>query len=441
MATLAAMSDDTIQPDRLGIETLAVHAGVRPDPSTGASNVPIYLSSSFVFVDTDHAASLFNLELPGHIYSRISNPTVAAFEERMAALEQGVAGVATASGQAALVLIATTLGGAGSHIVSSSSLYGGTVNFLAHTLPRFGMTTTFVDVRDHGAVAAAITDDTRFLLAETIGNPAMTVADLPALAAIAHDAGIPLVVDNTFATPLLCRPAEWGADIVFHSATKYISGHGSVIGGVVVDAGTFDWATSTPRFPTLTQPYAPYGDVVFVDQFGPAAFAALARAEGVRDFGACMGPETAYRLLEGLETLPVRIRRHSESALAIARHLAGAPGVKEVVYPGLASHPDHDVAGRLMPDGVGGILAFVLDGGREAGRRFIERARLLSHLANVGDTRSLVIHPATTTHAQLTSEDLAAAGIDEGLIRLSVGLEDTRDIIADIDRALAAAVR
>jgi O-acetylhomoserine (thiol)-lyase len=432
------MVDEPIQPDRLGFETLALRAGVESDERTGASNIPIYLSSSFEFEDTEHAASLFNLEIPGHLYSRISNPTVAAFEERMAALENGVAGLAGASGQACFALIALTLAEAGTHIVASTSLYGGTVNFLAHTLPRFGVTTTFVDVHDHDALAGAITPATRFVVAETIGNPAMTVADLPALADVAHGHGVPLVVDNTFASPYLCRPADWGADIVFHSATKYISGHGSVIGGVVVDAGTFDWRGSG-RFPMLTEPYAPYNGIVFVEQYGPAAFGARARAEGLRDFGACMAAEVAYRLLEGLETLPVRMERHVDNAAVIAAHLESAPGVKAVSYPGLASHPEHDLARKLMPKGAGGILAFTLEGGRPAGRRFIESTRVFTHLANVGDSRSLVIHPASTTHAQLDAAALESAGIDEGLVRMSVGLETVDDLVADIDRALRAA--
>ncbi|HSJ33919.1 MAG TPA: O-acetylhomoserine aminocarboxypropyltransferase [Acidimicrobiia bacterium] len=433
------MSEE-IRPDRLGFETLALHAGVEPDPRTGASNVPIYLSSSFVFEDADHAASLFNLEIPGHIYSRISNPTVAAFEERMAALEGGVGAVATASGQAALVLVATTLCESGSHIVASKSLYGGTINFLAHTLPRFGITTTFVDPARPEAVEEAVTDATRFVLAETVGNPTMRVADLPALAEVSHRHGLPLVVDNTFPTPYLCRPVEWGADIVFHSATKHISGHGSVIGGVVVDGGGFDWQASG-RFPSLTEPYAPYGGIVFTDQFGTAAFAARARAEGIRDFGACMSPEVAYRLLEGLETLPARMDRHVANAVRVARYLASAEGVASVSYPGLDSHPDHDLAARLLPQGAGSIMSFVLTGGRDAGRRCIESLRLFSHLANVGDSRSLVIHPASTTHAQLGPQAMAAAGIDAGLVRLSVGLEDPDDLIADLARGLRAATR
>ncbi len=434
------MGDDSIKPDTLGFETLALTAGVPPDPGTGASNIPIYLSSSFVFEDTDHAASLFNLEIPGHLYSRISNPTVAAFEERMAALEGGVAGVATASGQAAFALIATTLTGSGAHIVASTSLYGGTVNFLVHTLPRFGVTTTFVDASDLDAVADAITPQTRLVLAETIGNPAMAVADLPGLAEVAHEAGVPLVVDNTFASPYLCRPAEWGADIVFHSATKFISGHGSVIGGVLVDSGTFDWVGSG-RFPMLTEPYAPYHGIVFTDHFGTAAFAARSRAEGVRDFGACMSPEVAYRLLEGLETLAVRMDRHVRNAGIVARYLEGEEGVESVSYPGLDSHPHHDLAAKLMPRGAGSLMAVTLEGGRSAGQAFIESTRVFTHLANVGDARSLVIHPGSTTHAQLDSDALAAAGISEGLVRISVGLEDPDDLIADLARALRAARR
>ena len=431
---------ESAEPDALGFETLALRAGVRPDPVTGASNVPIYLSSSFVFEDADHAASLFNLELPGHIYSRISNPTVAAFEERMAALEGGVGAVATASGQAALALAITTLTGTGGHVVASTASYGGTVNLLAHTLPRLGITATFVDPTDPGAVVAAIGADTRLVTVETIGNPAMAVADIPAVAEAAHAAGVPLLVDNTFASPYLCRPVEWGADLVFHSATKYISGRGSVIGGVLVDGGTFDWAGSG-RFPELTRPHLPYGGLVFVDQYGPAAFIAKARVEGLRDFGACMGPETAYRLLEGLETLAVRMDRHVANAGVVASHLMASPGVVAVSYPGLANHPGHDLATRLMPRGPGAILSFVLEGGREAGRRFIESLRVFTHLANVGDARSLVVHPASTTHAQLDADALRAAGVDEGLVRLSVGIDDVDDLVADLDRGLEAVRR
>lgn len=402
--------------------------------------MPIYLSSSFVFENAEHAASLFNLEIPGHLYSRISNPTVAAFEERMAALEDGVAAVATASGQAALALIVLTLTASGSQVVASRALYGGTVNVLANTLPRFGVDTVFVDISRPEEVEAAITPATRLVVCETIGNPAMGVPDFEAISAVTRPAGVPLVVDNTFATPALCRPAEWGADIVFHSATKFISGQGSVIGGVVVDAGTFDWAASG-RHRSLTDPHVSYGGLVFTDRFGPAAFAGLARAETLRDFGACMSPEVAYRLLEGLGNLSVRMARHTDNAAVVAAHLEAAPGVERVLYPGLASHPDHDIASRLMPAGTGSILSFVLEGGRDAGRRFIETVRVFSHLANVGDSRSLVIHPASTTHAQLDAAALEQAGVAEGLVRMSVGLEDPDDLIADIDRGLRAARR
>lgn len=426
-----------MQPERPGFDTLAVHAGVRPDPATGARTVPIYLSASFVFEDTDHAASLFNLERPGHIYSRISNPTVAALEERVAALEGGVGAVATASGQAALVLAITTLMGAGGHIVSAAAVYGGTANLFRNTLPRFNITTTFVATGDHEGFKKAITSDTQLVFAETIGNPAMDLLDLEAVALIAHDSGLPLLIDNTFATPYLCRPFSHGADLVLHSATKFLAGHGAVIGGVLVDSGRFDWEGSG-RFPTITEPYPPYHGVVFSQEYGPSAFIARARAEGLRDFGACMGPETAFRILSGIESLPARMDRHTANAERVASFLAQTPEVSWVRYPGHASHPQRTLAKRLLPKGAGGVMAFALKGGREAGRKFIESLEIFSHLANVGDTRSLVIHPASTTHQQLDDEGLAAAGIDQGLVRLSVGLEDPADLIADLRQALAA---
>ncbi|HSJ29081.1 MAG TPA: O-acetylhomoserine aminocarboxypropyltransferase [Acidimicrobiia bacterium] len=429
-----------VRPDTTGFDTLSIHAGARPDPTTGARTTPIHHSASFVFRDTDHAASLFNLEVPGHIYSRISNPTVAVFEQRIAALEGGVAAVATASGQAALHIAITTLMGQGGHIVSSSAVYGGTVNLLDNTLPRFGITTTFVDPRDHAAIAAAITDDTRLVIAETIGNPVMNVLDLPAVAAVAHSAGVPLLIDNTFASPYLCRPIEWGADLVYHSATKFIGGHGVVIGGVLVDGGTFDWEASG-RFPTLTEPYAGYHGIDFVDEFGTGAFAARARGEGLRDFGACMSPDTAFHLIQGCETLPVRMERHVANATRIAEYLEGHEMVRWVAYPGLRSHPDHDLAKRLLPLGAGAILSFGIEGGRAAGARFIESVEVFSHLANVGDLRSLVIHPASTTHQQMSEDQLAAAGIGDDLVRVSVGLEDPADLIADLERALRTAGR
>lgn len=425
------------KPELLNLDTLAVHAGVRPDPVTGAPVPPIYQSAAFVFEDTAHAAALFNLERPGHVYSRISNPTVAVFEERMAALEGGVGAVATASGQAALVLAIVTLLGQGDHLVSSSAIYGGTANLFVHTLPRFGIETTLVDPRDHAGFEEAIRPKTRLVVGETIANPVMAVLDLPAVAEIAHAAGVPLLVDNTFASPVLCRPFEWGADLVLHSATKFIGGHGRVIGGVLVDAGIFDWEQSG-RFPTLTEPYAAYHGIDFVDEFGSGAFIARARAEGLRDFGAAMSPDTAAAMIQGLETLPVRMERHVANARRIVAFLEGADEVAWVSYPGLPSHPDHDLASRLLPAGAGSIFAFGIRGGRDAGARFIESVKLFSHLANVGDVRSLVIHPASTTHQQMTPEQLAASGVGEELVRVSVGLEDPDDLISDLRRALRA---
>jgi len=418
-------------------DTLALHAGQHPDPATGARAVPIYQSTSFVFRDVDHAASLFNLEVGGHIYSRISNPTVAVFEERVAALEEGTGALATSSGQAALHIGIATLMGAGGHIVASTSLYGGTRDMLALTLPRFGIETSFVDPRDHAGFRAAIRPSTQLVLGETVGNPGGEVLDIPAIAAIAHEAGLPLMIDNTFASPVLCRPLTLGADIVFHSATKFIGGHGIAVGGVLVEAGRFDWAASG-KFPTLTEPYAGYHGIDFADEFGPHAFIMRARAEGVRDFGCCMAPQTAFYLLQGLETLPLRMARHVENARKVLAFLRGNPAVERIASPELPEHPDHALAQRLLPKGAGSIFSFDIRGGREAGRQFIERLKLFSHLANVGDAKSLVIHPATTTHAQLDAAALKAAGIGEGMIRLSIGLEDPEDILEDLGQALRA---
>ncbi len=429
-----------VKPDIPSFETLTIHAGAQPDPVTGARTTPIYKTTSFMFESTEHAAALFNLEVPGHIYSRISNPTVAVFEERMAALEGGVGAVATASGQAALFLAVATLMGSGGHIVSSSAVYGGTANLFLHTLPRFGITTTFVDPRDHAAIEAAITDETRLVHGETIGNPSMPVLDIAAVSTIAHRNDVPLMVDSTFASPALCRPIEWGADIVMHSATKFIGGHGTVVGGVLVDGGRFDWEASG-RFPTLTEPYAAYHDIDFVDEFGPAAFVSRARAEGLRDFGAVMAADTAFSMIQGLETLPIRMARHVANATAVAEFLEAAPEVLWVAYPGLDSHPDRELSSRLLPHGAGSIFSFGIRGGRKAGAAFIESLELWSHLANVGDVRSLVIHPGSTTHQQMTADQLAAAGIGEELIRLSVGLEDPDDLIADLRRALKVSQR
>lgn len=418
-------------------DTLAVHAGQQPDPATGARAVPIYQTTSYVFQSTEHAAGLFNLERAGHIYSRISNPTVAVFEERMAALEGGVGAVATASGQAALFLAIATLMGQGGHIVSSARVYGGTHNMLVHTLPRFGITATLVDPRDPDAFRGAIKSQTRLVLAETLGNPGLEVLDIRAIADVAHAAGLPLMIDSTFSTPYLNRPFEWGADIAVHSATKFIGGHGVAIGGVVVDSGRFDWAASG-KFPTLTEPYAGYHGLAFAEEYGPAAFIMRARAEGLRDFGAAMSPQTAFYLLQGLETLPLRMARHVANAEAIAQFLAKHPAVAWVKYPGLESHPDHALARRQFPKGAGAMMSFGVKGGRSAGARLIERLRVFSHLANVGDAKSLVIHPGSTTHQQMSAAELAAAGVGEDLVRLSIGLEDLNDLTEDLDQALKA---
>jgi O-acetylhomoserine (thiol)-lyase len=418
-------------------ETLSLHAGQHPDAATGARAVPIYQTTSFVFDDADHAASLFNLERPGHIYSRISNPTVAVLEERLAALEGGVGAVATASGMAAMHLAIATLAGAGDHIVASASLYGGTVNLLAATLPRFGISTTFVKPRDLGGFRDAIGPHTKLVIGEVLGNPGLEVLDIPAVAAIAHAAGVPLLIDNTFATPYLSRPIAQGADIVMHSLTKWIGGHGIAIGGALVDGGRFDW-DAAGRFPTLTAPYPGYHGLIFTEQFGPAAFIMRARTEGLRDFGACLSPTNAFHLLQGLETLPLRMERHVQNTDAVLAFLGSNEAVAWVTHPRLPSHPDHALAQRLLPNGAGAIISFGIRGGRAAGRKFIESVRLASHLANVGDAKTLVIHPASTTHQQMSAAQLAAAGLGEELVRLSVGLEAAEDIISDIAQALRA---
>ena len=422
-------------------DTLSLHAGAVPDPATGARATPIYQTASFVFPDSDHAAALFNMERAGHVYSRISNPTVAVLEERIAALEGGVGAIATASGQAALHLAIVTLLGAGAHIVASRSLYGGSHNLLDYTLPRFGIRTTFVDARDADAWRAAIRPETRLLFGETLGNPGLDVLDVPRVAAIAHDHGLPLLVDSTFTTPYLMRPFEHGADLVFHSATKFLSGHGVVIGGVLVDAGTFRWdeGAAKGKFPTLTEPYKGFHDMVFSEESTTAAFLLRARREGIRDFGACMAPFTAFQILQGVETLPLRMARHVDNTRRIVAFLREHPLVAAIAYPDLPDHPDHALAARLLPRGAGAVLSFDLAGTRAQGRRFIESLRLFSHLANVGDAKSLVIHPASTTHFRMSAADLERAGITEGTIRLSVGLEHPDDLIEDLGRALYAA--
>ena len=428
------------EPRYLHPDTLSLHAGQRPDSDFGARAVPIYQTTSYLFRDTDHAAALFNLERAGHIYTRISNPTTAVLEERIAALEGGVGAVCTASGQAALHLAVITLMDAGSHIVSSQSIYGGSHNLFMHTLPRFGIETTFVDPRDPEAFRAAIKPNTRLVFAETLGNPGLEVLNIPAVAEVAHAAGLPLLIDSTFATPYLCRPLDHGADLVHHSVTKFLGGHGVAIGGVIVDGGRFDWEASG-LFPTLTEPYAGYHGIDYAEEFGPQAYIMRARTEGLRDFGACMSPTNAFNILQGVETLPVRMERHVANTRAVAAFLQPHEAVERVIYPELDDHPDQELAQKLLPRGAGAILSFELKGGREAGRRFIEALRLFSHLANVGDAKSLVIHPATTTHQQMDAEALAAAGVSEGLVRLSIGLESADDLIDDLGRALKASQR
>ena len=421
-------------------DTLALHAGQRPDAETGARATPIYQSASFAFESAEAAAGLFNLERTGHVYSRLSNPTNAVLEERIAVLDQGVGAVAVASGQAAMHLAVATLMGTGDHIVASRSLYGGTHNLLSYTLPRFGIKTTFVDPRDPAAFAAAIQENTKLVFGEVVGNPGTEVLDIPAIAEVAHAAGIPVMIDATFTTPYLCRPIELGADLVMHSATKFLSGHGIVIGGLLVDGGVFDWAASG-RFPTLAEPFDGFHHLNFAEEFGPAAFIARARREGLRDFGACMAPTTAFHILQGIETLSLRMARHMENAEQIATFLSEQAGVLSVLHPCLPSHPDYELAKKLLPRGAGAVMSFEIAGGREAGVRFIEGLKIFSHLANVGDAKSLVIHPASTTHHRMDAEALVAAGISEGMIRLSIGLEDAADLIKDLKAGLRSAAK
>ena len=421
-----------------GFDTLALHAGAQPDPATGARAVPIHLSTSFVFESSDHAAALFNLERPGHVYSRLSNPTNAVLEQRVAALEGGVGAIAVASGQAALHLAIATLMGAGSHIVASTALYGGSQNLLHYTLRRFGIDTTFVKPGDIDGWRAAIRPNTKLFFGETVGNPGLEVLDIPTVADIAHEAGVPLLVDSTLTSPWLIKPFEHGADLVYHSATKFLSGHGTVIGGVVVDGGSFDWEGSG-RFPELTQPYDGFHNMVFTEESTEGAFLLRARREGLRDFGACMSPHTAWLILQGIETLPLRMERHMRNTEKVVQFLASHPFVERVGHPLLASHPSHQLAQRLLPRGAGSVFSFDLKGNREQGKTFIETLKLFSHLANVGDCRSLVIHPASTTHFRMSDEALAAGGISQGTIRLSIGLEDADDLIDDLKRALKAA--
>lgn len=418
--------------------TLAVHAGQQPDPTTGSRALPIYQTSSYVFHDAAHAARLFGLEEAGNIYTRIMNPTTDAFEQRVAALEGGIAGLATASGMAAETLALTTLAGSGDEIVSTTSLYGGTYTLLSHTLRRLGITTRFVDADDFDGIRAAINDKTRALYTETLGNPKLDVADIETLAKIAHEHKIPFIIDNTAASAALVRPIEWGADIVVNSATKFLGGHGTSIGGVIVDAGKFDWAASG-RFKEFTEPDPSYHGLIYTEAFGPAAFIGKARVQGLRDTGAALSPFNAFLLLQGIETVHLRLERHSTNALAVAQHLEQHPGVDWVNYPGLKSSKYYARAQKYLPGGQGGLVTFGIKGGFEAGRKAIDALKLFSLLANIGDAKSLAIHPASTTHQQLSVEEQAAAGVKPELVRLSVGIEDIRDLIADLDQAIEAA--
>ena len=420
-----------------GFDTRSIHAGQRPEPYTGSRAVPIFQTTSYVFEDPDAAAAYFNLQEYGNTYSRIMNPTVAAFEERVASLEGGAGAVAFASGLAAQAAVLFTICQPGDHLIASSALYGGTVTQLKHVTRKLGLELTFVDPDDPAAWQAALRDETKVLYGETIGNPSGNILDIEAIAKIARGHGVPLVVDNTFATPYLCRPIEWGADVVVHSATKFIGGHGTSIGGVAVDSGTFDW--SNGKFPTVADPSPAYHGLAFHETFGVYGFLMKLRAETLRDLGAALSPFNAFLFLLGLETLPLRLERHVENALAVARFLQGRPGVVRVAHPGLPDSPYRPLVEKYLPRGAGAVFSFDLAGGRAAGRRFIQALDLWSHLANVGDAKSLVIHPASTTHRQLTDEELAAAGISPGTIRLSVGLEDLDDLLWDRDRGLVAA--
>ena len=427
---------------RFQAETLAIHAGQIPDAATGARALPIYQTTSFVFDSAEHAAALFNLQTFGNVYSRLSNPTVAALEERVAALEGGRAGLASASGMAAETMALTTLLQAGDHVVAASALYGGTVSLLAVNLRKFGIECTFVDASDVSALAAAMQPNTRAVFAESLGNPSLQVLDIAAVAEVAHAHGVPLMVDNTVASPYLCNPIDWGADVVIHSATKYLGGHGTTLAGVIVESGRFPWDNG--KFPGMTEPSVGYHGVKFWETFGDFAFTMRARMENLRVFGATLAPTSAWQILQGIETLPLRMERHCRNALAVARHLQNHPKVSWVHYPGLPDHPQHGLVKKQMRsvDGVpggSGLLVFGVKGGLPAGVRFIESARFMSHLANIGDTRTLIIHPASTTHRQLDEAQQIKAGVLPDMVRMSVGLEHIDDILWDIDQALAQA--
>jgi O-acetylhomoserine (thiol)-lyase len=420
------------------LATLAVHGGQEPDPATGSRAVPIYQTTSYVFKDADHASRLFGLQEFGNIYTRIMNPTTDVFEKRLAALEGGAAALATASGQAAETLAITTLAGAGDELVSTTSLYGGTYNLFHYTLPRLGITVRFVDADDFDGLRAAINGKTRAVYTETLGNPKLDIADIEKLAGVAHQQGVPLIIDNTSATPILCRPIEWGADIVVESATKFIGGHGNSIGGIIVDGGKFDWKASG-RFRDFVEPDPSYHGLSYVEAFGPLAFILKARVQGLRDIGAALSPFNAFLFLQGLETLHLRMERHSQNALAVAKYLSTHPGVEWVNYLGLPSSKYAARAKKYLPDGQGALITFGIKGGFEAGKKLINSLKLFSLLANIGDAKSLVIHPASTTHSQLTVEEQKDTGVTPELVRLSVGIEDIRDILADLNDAITAA--
>ena len=428
------------KPKDLNLETLSLHAGNKPDSDYGSRATPIYQTSSFVFPDSETAAGIFNNERAGHTYSRITNPTNAVLEERISSLEGGIGAISTASGQAALFLAITTILGKGSHIVASKSLYGGSHNLLEYTLPRFGITSSFVDFRKPKNIKSAIQKNTGLIFGETLGNPGLDVMNIEMVSNIAHQNKLPLLVDSTFTTPYLMKPFDYGADLIFHSATKFLSGHGVVIGGLLVDSGNFEWS-SNKKFKTLNEPYNGFHNMKFVEEFGPAAFINRARKEGARDFGACMSPHTAFLILQGLETLSLRMEKHISNTREIVSFLNEHKDVKSVSYPELENHPDNKLAQEILPRGCGAVFTFEIKGGLESGKKFIESLNIFSHLANVGDAKSLVIHPASTTHHRMDTLALKNAGISESTVRLSIGIEDINDLKEDLDEALKQANR
>lgn len=430
------MSEET---KNYGLETLMLHGGQEPDPTTGSRALPIYQTTSYVFKDTEHAQKLFALEEPGNIYTRIMNPTTDVLEKRIALLEDGIGALATSSGMAAITLSILNIAGAGDEIVAASNLYGGTYNLFSTTLPKYGINVRFVDSTDPENFKEAINENTKAVYAEIIGNPSLNVLDVEKVSAIAHEAGLPLIVDNTFATPYVCQPIKYGADIVVHSATKWIGGHGNSIGGLIVDGGHFDW--NSDKYPGFTEPDPSYHGIRYAQDIGAAAFITKVRVQLLRDLGSSLSPFNAFMLLQGLETLHLRIREHNRNAIEIANYLKNHPSVDWVSHPSLENHPSHELAKKYLDGGFGSIVVFGIKGGREAGRSFIDQLELWSHLANVGDAKSLVIHPASTTHQQLSGEELVASGVTEDLVRLSVGIETVSDLITDLDQALTKATK